>query len=230
METLAEQIIMINKKTRLNKPLPIGIEVMNPFKNVETLEKSNEFYKKYYSDKKKRILIMGINPGRFGAGITGIPFTDPVKLNTILGIENQFIQKKEPSAGFIYDMIDAFGGAKKFYREFLISAVCPLGFTKSGKNYNYYDDPELLKASESLIKWNVESLLKTGLISTSCFCLGRNKNYKYLKSLNDKNGFFRQIEVLPHPRWIVQYNRKNYQHYINEYCYKLRKASNAYDY
>jgi len=40
-----------------------------------------EFYTKFYSDCKPRQLVLGINPGRFGAGATGIPFTDTRRLN-----------------------------------------------------------------------------------------------------------------------------------------------------
>jgi len=49
---------------------------MNPFReNPEALIVSGKFYKKYYNDNNPRFLILGINPGRFGAGVTGIPFT-----------------------------------------------------------------------------------------------------------------------------------------------------------
>ncbi len=54
---------------------------MNPFKeNPDALAISSAFYKKYYDDHRMRRLILGINPGRFGAGVTGIPFTDTKRL------------------------------------------------------------------------------------------------------------------------------------------------------
>src|SRR5687768_18158258 len=40
----------------------------------------------------------------------------------------------------------AYGGCDKFYSDFFITAVSPLGFVKNGKNVNYYDDRELLYA------------------------------------------------------------------------------------
>jgi len=52
--------------------LPQEIEVMNPFKDKATMQICTQFYKKYYSDNNKRRMIIGINPGRFGGGITGI--------------------------------------------------------------------------------------------------------------------------------------------------------------
>jgi hypothetical protein len=54
---------------------------MNPYKEEElAMRISSEFYRKYYSDENKRHLILGINPGRFGGGVTGVPFTDPKRL------------------------------------------------------------------------------------------------------------------------------------------------------
>jgi hypothetical protein len=57
---------------------PIDIELpgkntqwLYPFKNPETYRCMEEFYSKYYSDTNQRILVLGINPGRFGSGITG---------------------------------------------------------------------------------------------------------------------------------------------------------------
>ena len=81
----------------------------------------SDFYEKYYNDNNERYAFFGINPGRFGGGVTGIPFTDPIRLEKICGIPNDFEKKQELSSVFIYDMIDAFGGAAKFYKRFYIS-------------------------------------------------------------------------------------------------------------
>ncbi len=96
-------------------------------------------------------MILGINPGRFGGGVTGIPFTDPKRVIEKCGLAYSGEMKHEPSSVFVYEMIDAFGGAIKFYEQFYIHSVCPLGFTNinnKGKaiNYNYYDSKELTKA------------------------------------------------------------------------------------
>lgn len=39
--------------------------------------------------------ILGINPGRFGAGTTGIAFIDPIRLENECGINNSFPKKVE---------------------------------------------------------------------------------------------------------------------------------------
>jgi hypothetical protein len=157
--TFADYIIEFNRTIELAILLPPGVEVMNPFTSKNTLEISETFYRKFYTDDKERILILGINPGRFGGGITGIPFTDPVKLENNCNIANQLKKITEPSAGFVYDMIDAYGGPRKFYQKYFIHAVCPLGFTKNGVNYNYYDSKELEQAVTPFIIQSVKRIL-----------------------------------------------------------------------
>jgi hypothetical protein len=143
--TFAENIIAFNQQLDYQGALPEGIRIMNPFRENETiLPVSSGFYRKYYDDHEPRHLILGINPGRFGAGVTGIPFTDPKRLVEKCGLAFQGKMEHEPSSVFVYDVIEAYGGAEAFYRKFYINSVCPLGFTKTspaGKevNCNYYD-------------------------------------------------------------------------------------------
>jgi uracil-DNA glycosylase len=68
--------------------LPQNIKIMNPFKeNQKIIPISSSFYEKYYNDNNPRHLILGINPGRFGAGVTGIPFTDTKRLADKCGLK-----------------------------------------------------------------------------------------------------------------------------------------------
>ena len=71
----------------------------------EDLQKAlRRFLNKFYLDKLKRTLILGINPGRYGAGITGVNFTAAKQLKEFCGIDNPF-KGSELSAEFIYQMI-----------------------------------------------------------------------------------------------------------------------------
>ncbi len=219
--TLADQIIRFNHSLKLTIPLPEGISVMNPFENKSVDEISSSFYQKFYDDTKPRKLILGINPGRFGGGVTGIPFTDPVKLQENCGINNNLKKITEPSAGFIYDMIDAFGGTDQFYSIYLIHAVCPLGFTKNGINYNYYDSKILERELKPFIIDSLNKIISFGVETDYCYCLGNGKNYKSLRNLNETYAFFKSLVPLPHPRWIVQYRRKHYDSYIREFVAQL---------
>jgi hypothetical protein len=121
-------------------PLPKGIDVMNPYSEEEKLDLVKKFYKKFYSDTQPRLYIFGINPGRFGGGLTGISFTDPVALRSFCGIENNLGNKRELSSEFIYLMIDELGGPQYFFSRCYLSALFPFALIKDSNNYNFYDD------------------------------------------------------------------------------------------
>lgn len=198
---------------------------MNPFKNKDTYNICKKFYHKYYNDNNPRHLILGINPGRFGGGITGIPFTDPLRLLSVCGIENNFQKKQELSSVFVYDMIASFGGAESFYNKFYISSISPLGFTKNNKNLNYYDDRDLEQSLKEFIIENINLQLSFGISRDIVFCLGEGKNFKYLSKLNSEMQFFEKVVPLPHPRFIMQYRLKKKDEYIEQYLWKLKQTA-----
>ncbi|OCX50971.1 DUF4918 domain-containing protein [Mucilaginibacter sp. PPCGB 2223] len=223
MKTLADRIIGFNTSLNFKGNLPNGIHIMNPFKeSPAALTASTEFYKKYYSDNHPRHLILGINPGRFGSGQTGVPFTDPKRLKSACGINFEGPVTHEPSSVFIYDMIAAYGGPERFYHDIYISSVSPLGFTNVnnlGKhvNYNYYDSAELTKAVYPFMIESLNRQLQMGIETDLCFCFGTGQNEKFIRKLNQEHGFFKEIISLEHPRFIMQYKSKNKQFYIDKY-------------
>jgi hypothetical protein len=205
--------------------LPENVHVLDAHQREDVREVCETFYYKYYNDNSPRYLLLGINPGRFGGGATGIPFTDPIRLEKVCCIQNNFQKKQELSSVFIYEMIDAFGGAKTFYSKFYFSAVSPLGFTKNGKNLNYYDDRNLLAIIQPFIIDCLNKQVAFGLKTEVCFCIGEGENQKYLNKLNEKHKWFRRIESLPHPRFIMQYRLKKKDQYIREYLTQLAHAN-----
>jgi hypothetical protein len=212
--------------------LPGGIKIMNPYHdNPDIIPVISQFYHKYYNDENQRYLILGINPGRFGAGVTGIPFTDSKRLSEKCGLSIPGLKTFETSSSFIYEMIEAFGGVSEFYNEFFISAVCPLGFTSTGSkntnvNYNYYDDRDLTESMMDFITENLIHQLDFGIKRDSCFCLGTGKNFKFLEKLNNELHLFGRIIPLEHPRFIMQYKSKQKLFYINKYLEEFNKVIN----
>jgi hypothetical protein len=218
---LSDKIVDFYSKLKITSELPEGVKILNPYGESEVKNVLQTFYRKYYHDNNERFLILGINPGRFGAGVTGIPFTDPVQLETKCGIINNFDKKPELSSIFIYRMIEAYGSVGDFYQKFFISSISPLGFMKDGKNLNYYDIKSLQTSLNDFMVKSIKQQLKFGINKEVCFCLGQGKNYKFLMNLNDKYNFFGKIIPLAHPRYILQYKRKYVQDYINEFLMKL---------
>lgn len=165
--------------------------------------------------------MVGINPGRFGGGITGINFTGPRQLTNHCSIQHSFGNGSELSAEFIYEVIERYGGAGKFYARFFIAAVSPLGFTKDGINLNYYDDRALQQSIRPFVIENLEKLLSFGFARDRCICIGGAKNFKYLETLNGECGFFKTIVPVAHPRFILQYRRKQKETFIQQYLEAL---------
>lgn len=165
--------------------------------------------------------MLGINPGRFGSGITGISFTDPVRLENDCGIPNNFTKRGELSSDFIYRMIAAYGGPADFYSRQLISAASPLGFVRAGKNINYYDESKLQQAVTPFISDSISRLMNMGCDRKKGFCIGEGKNYAFLSELNQVHGWFDEVIALAHPRFIMQYKRKQLTSYIDRYLAAL---------
>jgi len=231
MKTFAEKVIAFNRQLSFTGKLPEGIRIMNPFKeNKEAADVSAQFYRKYYNDHRKRHIILGINPGRFGAGLTGVPFTDPKRLVEKCGISYHGKSAHEPSSVFVYEMIEAYGGMESFYQSFFINSVSPLGFTidKSDNriiNYNYYDSKELTEDVLPFIIQSIRQLIKLGIHTELVFCFGTGKNEQFLHKLNNRYGFFKEIVALEHPRFIMQYKSRTKEVYVNKYLSAFGKIN-----
>ncbi|GBD89721.1 hypothetical protein BMS3Abin04_00429 [bacterium BMS3Abin04] len=200
----------------LPKKPPEDISFMNPYSGKETQEIIKRFFQKYFSDTKKRIFIFGINPGRFGGGITGVSFTDPVALREQCKIDNNFGYRKELSSEFVYKVIDKYGGAEKFYSHYFLTALYPLAIIKNSKNYNYYDDSELLSFMKPLLVESIKAQIQLGADSRFAVSFGK-KNAKFLQQINSELKIFDKIKILDHPRYIMQYKRKKLDEYIDNY-------------
>lgn len=214
---LSQKITDFLFNLQLPTPPPIGIEVLFPFDDMATKQACTAFYNKFYGDNNPRYCIIGINPGRFGGGITGIPFTDPIRLANECGIPNDWQKKQELSSVYVYKVIKDFGGLEAFYSQFYITSVSPLGFTQNGKNLNYYDDNSLMGSIKPFAVACLNKQLDWGLHRTTAFCFGDGKNFKFLTKLNNEYHFFDKIIPLSHPRFVMQYKSKTKSIYIDRY-------------
>jgi hypothetical protein len=203
------------------QPLPKSVEWLHPQGNPDVQVTMRRFFEKFFADGNERTLMLGINPGRFGAGITGVNFSAPRQLTDPCGIEHPFGKQSELSAEFIYEMIAAYGGHEVFYRHIFIGSVCPLGFVQNGKNLNYYDDKELLSTVTPFITSSISSLVHFKVKRQRCICIGGEKNYRHLAAWNEQHGWFEEIIPVPHPRFIMQYRRRQKHEFIDQYLQAL---------
>ncbi|GMU95787.1 uracil-DNA glycosylase family protein [Ignavibacterium album] len=198
-------------------------ELLNPYSSKEVKEIVRKFFRKFYDDDNERIFIIGINPGRFGGGLTGISFTDPVALREQCGIENNLGNQKELSSKFIYSVANRFGGVEKFFSKVFLTALYPFALLKKGKNYNYYDDKVLAEYLKSEIVKNIKSQIKFSAYRDFAILLGK-KNAIYFEPLNSEYKFFKKIIVVEHPRYIMQYKLKQMNDYIKKYIKAVKEV------
>ena len=225
MGNFSQKVIHFNKELTYEGDLPQGIRVMNPFRDEEVRSVSEQFYRKFYNDNRQRKFIIGINPGRFGAGTTGVPFTDTKRLEEVCGIKMDSANTHEPSSVFIYDMIARYGGPERFYGDFYINSISPLGFLRLNNkgnwvNCNYYDYESLYRTLEDFLIATLKQQVNFGIDIHKCYILGR-KNARYFERINKKEKLFESYEVLDHPRYIVQYKARQKEDYIRDYLDKL---------
>ena len=221
MTTFAGKAIAYYTNLAAPANLPPDIGVMNPYQEPAVQQIVREFYGRFFSDNGPRVFVLGINPGRFGAGVTGISFTTPQNLRRYCGIDNTLSDTPELSSRFVYQVVDAFGGAEEFYKRFFLTSLFPLALTKNGKNYNFYDDRATTEALWPAITHEVRTQLGFGYDRRVAVCLGR-KNETYLRRLNDQQGFFDRIITLDHPRYILQYKSRAVPTYIEQYIATLQ--------
>ncbi|PXW10749.1 uncharacterized protein DUF4918 [Chryseobacterium sp. CBTAP 102] len=225
-KTFADHVIKFNENLSYTGNLPEGFNVLNPYlENPETLMVMQTFYHKYYNDSSRRKFIIGINPGRHGAGVTGVPFTDTKRLESVCGIKMESAHTHEISSVFIYDMIENYGGADLFYKDIYINSPFPLAIVRKTKNgwlnANYYDDKKLFEAVKDFMIESLKKHISLNLDVSEVFILGK-KNAGFISKLNKEAKLFDKMTVLEHPRYIQQYKSKEKQIYIDKYIISLK--------
>lgn len=194
--------------TSLNKQ---NITILRDFEsNMENIQK---FCDKYYSNGVPFRVICGMNPGRLGAGKTGIPFIDFNSLSKLL--DDVSNEDSEKSAGFIFDVIEEFG-RERFFDNFYLTNFCSVGFMKNGANYNFDCLPnQLLEIVKNNFYEEMEVVKPKSVLSLSvsvqnsvCTLL---QNATILK------------ERLPHPSWVMTYRSKSADKWKGKYLSTMEK-------
>ncbi|MCB9709361.1 MAG: single-stranded DNA-binding protein [Myxococcales bacterium] len=109
-------------------------------------------YLRKYGTGRKRVVLVGMNPGPWGMVQTGIPFGDVSMVKNWLGIDEQVhspqrIHPKRPVTGFSCTRSEVsgtrlwgwakarFGTPERFFEHYFVHNYCPLAFMEeSGKN------------------------------------------------------------------------------------------------
>ncbi|MCM2392719.1 uracil-DNA glycosylase family protein [Streptomyces albipurpureus] len=230
--SVAHRILQFNEELAgTTLELPPGFTAINPFSGPQkdrVREVTTAFYRKFYDDDRPRRLVLGSSPARRGTAVTGVPFEDAKLLESETGVDVDGYAVSRPSAGFLHDVISRYGGRGKFYADFVMSFVCPLGLVRmspKGKevNCNYYESKKLLELLHSFLVDTLERQLAFGTDTSVCYCIGSGENYAFLSKANEGQRFFQRIVPLEHPRFITQYNRDREEEFAEKYLSAFRE-------
>lgn len=231
--TFADHALQYNKMlSTVSLDLPAGFKIINPYNGKEK-EKVHDialkFYNKFYNDTAKRYLILGSSPARRGSAVSGIPFENISYLENETGIKISDFFVNRSSSSFLEDVIEKWGGRTKFYAKFYMNFVCPLGISKidsKGKerNCNYYDNRKLQNVLYDFIIDSIRQQISLGIDTSICYCIGSGENFNFLNQVNQRYNFFDEIVPLEHPRFIMQYNSKRKNEFLDKYIHSLSRA------
>ncbi|HEY8893143.1 MAG TPA: uracil-DNA glycosylase family protein [Clostridium sp.] len=206
---------LYNKIKNVNELKMENITVLNEFVN------NKKFIRKFYEEyvdcnvSDIKVVMCGINPGRYGAGKTGIPFIDFNSLSELL-LDVQR-NDSERSAEYFYSVIKKYG-AKKFYSNIYVTNICSVGFLKDNKNFNYYQLPENIK---EIIHLNF--LEKIKIVNPKVIIpLSKDvdNTLKYLQHIGELKNILID-NTLNHPFFCSM--RSNWEIEFNKYIDKLDK-------
>lgn len=192
-----------------------NIKILSKF--LENKNNIIEFHKRYVQPNSPKIVICGINPGRNGAGLTGIPFIDFKSLSKML--PNIAKEESEQSAKFFYSVIQEFG-IENFYQKFHVTNISWYGFSQIDKQKNVnYDN-----ISTEIAIFLIEKFVEEMEFINPDFIIPLSKNVFYeLKSLKERNKIKAEIGTrLCHPSWISTYRSNDINLWTNKYVETLK--------
>lgn len=162
MGTSAELIIAGMELADELRPLVFSDPVSRTYLTVDYAREGYEGYLRKFGDSRKRVLMLGMNPGPFGMAQTGVPFGEIAAVRDWMGLDPQIgrpenehpkrrIQgmacpKSEVSGRRLWGLFsERFPKAEDFFTDHLVINFCPLVWMKeSGANLT----PDKIKSSE----------------------------------------------------------------------------------
>ena len=225
-QNFSEKVFQFDQKlSNVKIDLPDPYKIINPYSGrnkKQVLQMVQIFYQKYFNDTNKRRLILGSSPARKGSAITGIPFEDASNLQKETGISIANFHVNSAASNFLNEVIDEYGGRHKFYHDFYLNFVCPVGICKTSSkgnqvNCNYYENKQVEEMVTPLIISALKTQISFGIDTSVCYCIGSGQNYQELSKINKKWCFFKKIVPLEHPRFITQYHPEDKEKYLHKY-------------
>ena len=144
------------------RPLAFSVPITHVYNPLEYAWAPHEMYLKRFGSDRKKVVLLGMNPGPWGMAQTGVPFGEIPAVRDWMGIEAPVQRppnehKKRPVLGFATTQSEVsgrrlwglfaqrFGKAEAFFRDHFVANYCPLVFMEeSSRNFT----PDKLPAAE----------------------------------------------------------------------------------
>ena len=230
-KAFSEKVIDFDKELgKVTLEIPKSYKIINPYRGrnkKQVFQLVKLFYGKYFNDNNKRRLILGSSPARRGSAITGVPFEDAQNLQKETGISIENFHVSNTSSTFLNRVIDKYGGRTKFYSDFYLNFVCPLGISKinskgNSVNCNYYENKQVENKLLTFIISALKVQVEFGIDTSVCYCIGSGENFQELNKINKELKLFKEITPLEHPRFITQYHPRDEEEYLDKYLRALK--------
>lgn len=142
--------------------LPFAPPVSHVYNPLTYAWAPHEIYLRRYGAQRKKVVLLGMNPGPFGMVQCGVPFGEigavrdwmaieapvdkPAQENPKRPIEGFACERSEVSGRRLWGLFrERFGDAETFFAEHFVANYCPLAFFDNGRNLT----PDKLPVSES---------------------------------------------------------------------------------
>ncbi|MEY2342744.1 uracil-DNA glycosylase family protein [Acidithiobacillus sp. IBUN Pt1247-S3] len=188
-----------------------GISILQDFLPYRSI--AEQFWQQYIPEPLPQTVILGLNPGRLGAGLTGIPLLDFRSLASLFPDGRLPRNDTEPSANFFHRVVQNVG-AEKFYREFYVSNVSAVGYLRDNKNCNYHELPD---AAQRIVEERFVAEMAV-VAPKRIIALGREVEATVQRLFPDGSV---RISHLPHPSWIMTYRLREAQSWVRRYTQML---------
>lgn len=147
------------------RPLRFATPVEYVYQPLDYAWAPHETYLRRFGSDRKRVVLVGMNPGPFGMTQTGVPFGEIAAVRDWMGIREavgkpEHEHPKRPVVGFDCPQSEVsgrrlwglfaqrFGKAEAFFKDHFVANYCPLVFIEaSGRNHT----PDKLPAAETAV-------------------------------------------------------------------------------
>lgn len=135
--------------TRALRPMRFAAPVAHVYNPLEYAARPHHAYLRRYGEGRRRVLLVGMNPGPWGMVQTGVPFGEVTAVRDFLGIDEPVdpparqhparpilgfaCPRREVSGQRLWSWVEVrFGTAERFFRDFFVLNYCPLAFLDAG--------------------------------------------------------------------------------------------------